>query len=93
MTSSLYKFFLNKYAFTHFARFKDQLKVSGSYILPKIASNGRIIYYHYVFPENYCNFIRQIEFYERVGFSDLNGSRDFFSITFDDTYRLNMPVY
>jgi peptidoglycan/xylan/chitin deacetylase (PgdA/CDA1 family) len=90
----LYNEFLKKYAFNLSDKFKDSLKLSYTGFLPKRNYHGRVLYYHYVFPENYENFVNQIRFYEQLGISSLQERHSSkYVITFDDTYRLNIPIY
>ena len=69
------------------------MKVYAAPILPKMKTSGRVLYYHYVFPENYRNFTKQIEYFKNTGFTNLDGDPQKFCVTFDDTYKLNIPVY
>lgn len=93
MTLSPYQKFLKRYAFNRSAFLKDVIKIKLASYLPASNYDGRILYYHYVFPENYDNFKMQIDYFSFVGFNHLGSNDNLFSITFDDTFKLNMPVY
>jgi len=88
-----YRQYLRQHAFSFQDYVKDFAKTRLTNMLPRQSYSGRTLYYHYVFPENYHNFKLQINLLNQIGFQELAGkSEDKFSITFDDTYRLNKSV-
>ena len=89
-----YRKFLRQHVFKYDDYIKDIIKVKFSSLLLPRQNTVRIIYYHYVFPENYMNFLNQIDLYDELGFCTLSDANDSdISLTFDDTYRLNKRVF